>query len=155
MHGGINNRYEVIDKFRASRGSVIFLSSEIGSEGLDLQFCKVLFNYDLPWNPMRIEQRIGRIDRFGQVSDTVTILNFLHKNTIDERIYERLYMRLNLIKNTLGEFEAVLGDETRTVLGGATIIAPQGVPHQITNTGATPARVMGIFPTVDVTRQLL
>jgi len=113
MHGGIDNRHEVIDKFRASRGSVIFLSSEIGSEGLDLQFCKVLFNYDLPWNPMRIEQRIGRIDRFGQVSKTVTIVNFLHKNTIDERIYERLYMRLNLIKNTLGEFEAVLGDEIR------------------------------------------
>ena len=113
IHGGVVERNSVLQNFRNSENPSILLSSEVGSEGLDLQFCRVLFNYDLPWNPMRIEQRIGRIDRFGQKSDTVTIINFLHEGSIDQRIYERLFRRLNLISDTLGEFEAVLGEEIR------------------------------------------
>ena len=73
------------------------LSSEIGSEGLDLQFCKTLINYDLPWNPMKVEQRIGRVDRFGQESDYVTIRNFVHENTIDDRIWERLTVDFSFV----------------------------------------------------------
>ena len=55
----------------------VLLSTEVGCEGLDFQFCDLLINYDLPWNPMRIEQRIGRIDRYGQQSETVVIVNFV------------------------------------------------------------------------------
>ena len=113
IHGSVDERDEVLDAFRIVDPPAILLSSEIASEGLDLQFCRILVNYDLPWNPMRVEQRIGRIDRFGQQSDSVTIVNFLHEDTIDQRIYERLFLRLDLIKNALGEFEAVLGEEIR------------------------------------------
>ena len=67
----------------------VLLSSEVGCEGLDFQFCDLLVNYDLPWNPMRIEQRIGRIDRYGQKSETVAIVNFVTPGTVDADIYER------------------------------------------------------------------
>ena len=68
-------------EFRERTDVDILLSSEVGSEGLDLQFCRVLMNYDLPWNPMKVEQRIGRVDRFGQQSPFVEIRNFLHANS--------------------------------------------------------------------------
>ena len=58
-------RYDIINQFKEGKFDIL-LSSEVGSEGLDMQFCNVIFNYDLPWNPMRVEQRIGRIDRIGQ-----------------------------------------------------------------------------------------
>ena len=67
----------------------VLLSSEVGCEGLDFQFCDFLINYDLPWNPMRIEQRIGRIDRYGQKSETVAIVNFVTPGTVDADIYDR------------------------------------------------------------------
>ena len=60
---------EVIDEFRVSTLLRVLVSTEVASEGVDLQFCRVLLNYDLPWNPTRIEQRIGRIDRLGQTSE--------------------------------------------------------------------------------------
>ena len=63
---------------RLLSGPSILLSSEVGSEGIDLQFAWVLVNYDLPWNPMRVEQRIGRLDRLGQESPEVAIWNLLH-----------------------------------------------------------------------------
>src|SRR4029079_6144392 len=84
---------------------------EVGSEGIDLQFCRTIINYDLPWNPMRIEQRIGRVDRLGQASDAVTVINLLHRGTIDDEIYRRLYERLGICEQALGGFEAVLGEE--------------------------------------------
>ena len=89
IHGNTDDRNETLQKFENAEGKAILLSSEVGSEGLDLQFCKILINYDLPWNPMRVEQRIGRIDRVGQSSDYVSILNFINNNTIDQRIWER------------------------------------------------------------------
>lgn len=87
----------------------ILLFTEVGSEGLDYQFCNLMVNYDLPWNPMRIEQRIGRIDRRGQVSDVVNIYNMITKGTVDADIYERCLMRIGVFERSIGECEAILG----------------------------------------------
>lgn len=112
LHGSIReDRDAVLQRFERTSGETVLLSSEVGSEGIDLQFARSLVNYDLPWNPMRIEQRIGRIDRLGQESESVSVLSLLHEGTIDARIYSRLYQRLDLVRYALGDFEAVLGDE--------------------------------------------
>ena len=104
---------EVIKRFREPSGPSVLLSSEVGGEGVDLQFSRVVVNYDLPWNPMRLEQRIGRIDRLGQNAEKVVIWNVLYEDTIDARIYQRLYDKLDLCRTALGDFEAILGDEIR------------------------------------------
>jgi ATP-dependent helicase HepA len=93
----------------------ILLSSEVGCEGLDYQFCDRLVNYDIPWNPMRIEQRIGRIDRYGQRSDKVLIYNFVTPGTVEERIYFRCFDRLGIFSDTLGDLEEVLGEVMTTL----------------------------------------
>ncbi len=111
--GGDDEMQAVLDSFQTPEGPSLLLSSEVGSEGIDLQFAWVLVNYDLPWNPMRVEQRIGRLDRLGQESEKVAIWNLLHENTIDDRIYERLFVRLGVFERTLGGLEAVLGQPIR------------------------------------------
>lgn len=88
----------------------ILLSSEVGSEGLDFQFCDALVNYDIPWNPMRIEQRIGRIDRYGQRSETVVIYNLVTPGTVDFDIYDRCLLRIGIFERTIGASEAILGE---------------------------------------------
>lgn len=107
-------RARLRDRFRLPRTHPdaidVLLSSEVGCEGLDYEFCDRLVNYDLPWNPMRIEQRIGRIDRFGQRSDKVLIYNFITPGTVEERIYHRCFERLGLFRDTIGDLEEVLGD---------------------------------------------
>ena len=114
MHGGITDPKErILARFRNEPQIRVLLSSEIGSEGIDLEFCRVLINYDLPWNPMRVEQRIGRLDRLGQGAARILIWNLLYAGTIDARIYMRLYEKLDLCRRALGDFEAVLGDEIR------------------------------------------
>lgn len=112
LHGGIDRtKQEVIDQFREDPKVRVLLASEVASEGVDLQFSKTLINYDLPWNPMKIEQRIGRIDRIGQQAEKIDILNFGCANTIDERIYERLLKRLRIFERALGGMEAILGEK--------------------------------------------
>jgi len=111
MHGGTTGRTGLIATFASSPDIRVLLSSEVGSEGVDLQFSRVIVNYDLPWNPMRVEQRIGRVDRMGQEADTVSVLNLMHRDTIDDIIYDRLYDRLRLCERALGGFEALLGRE--------------------------------------------
>jgi ATP-dependent helicase HepA len=91
----------------------VLLSSEVGCEGLDFQFCDFLINYDLPWNPMRIEQRIGRIDRYGQKSETVAIINFVTPGTVDADIYERCLWRIGVFQHAVGGNEEILGEITR------------------------------------------
>ena len=113
MGGMTVPKHETIEKFKSRRGSCVLLASEVASEGVDLQFARVLVNYDLPWNPMKVEQRIGRIDRIGQKSAKITIWNMLYADTIDERIYSRLYQRLGIFERALGGLEAILGDEIR------------------------------------------
>ncbi len=87
----------------------ILLFTEVGSEGLDYQFCDTMINYDLPWNPMRIEQRIGRIDRRGQKSEAVNIYNIITADTIDAEIYNRCLLRIGVFERSIGECEEVLG----------------------------------------------
>ena len=93
----------------------VLLSSEIGCEGLDYQFCDCLVNYDLQWNPMRIEQRIGRIDRYGQKSETVAIYNLITPGTVDADIYERCLVRIGVFRRALGGSEEILGEITREI----------------------------------------
>ncbi len=108
IHGEINNRHEILDKFKNDPKSHILLSSEVGSEGLDMQFCNSMVNYDLPWNPMVVEQRIGRIDRFGQQSPVVNIYNLVVAGSIQEDIYTRLLDRIGIFRDTIGDLEAIL-----------------------------------------------
>ena len=91
----------------------MLLSSEVGCEGLDYQFCDCLVNYDLPWNPMRIEQRIGRIDRYGQQSETVAIYNLITPGTVDAEIYERCLLRIGIFHQAIGGSEEILGKITQ------------------------------------------
>ena len=116
LHGGIKgDRKETVDRFADSPGGTILLTSEVGGEGLDLQFCRILFNWDLPWNPMKVEQRIGRIDRIGQQAESIEIINLIATDTIEEQVYDRLYVRLGIIREALGDFEPILGDMMRDI----------------------------------------
>lgn len=114
LHGSVKRpRAEILARFEKVSDIHVLLSSEVGSEGVDLQFSSIVVNYDLPWNPMRLEQRIGRVDRLGQTKDKVTVLNLIYDDTIDKRIYERLFERLEIGRRALGEMEAVLGEPIR------------------------------------------
>ena len=115
LMGGTPNKTNVLKIFKSITGPQVLLSSEVASEGIDLQFSRVLINYDLPWNPMRVEQRIGRIDRLGQKASSIKIWNLFYKDTIDSRIYSRLFDRLDIFKNALGDIEEVLGNEIQNL----------------------------------------
>lgn len=87
----------------------IMIATEAAAEGVNLQFCSLLVNYDLPWNPQRIEQRIGRCHRYGQKHDVV-VINFVNrKNAADERVYQLLDQKFNLFKGVFGASDEVLG----------------------------------------------
>ena len=108
IHGLVENRVDILDEFKNNPNAHILLSSEVGSEGLDMQFCNSMINFDLPWNPMVVEQRIGRIDRFGQKSPTVNIYNIIVADSIQENIYIRLLERIGIFRETIGDMEAIL-----------------------------------------------
>ena len=112
IHGEVKDRFAEVEKFRTDPNIHILLSSEVGSEGLDMQFCDALVNYDLPWNPMKVEQRIGRIDRFGQLSPVVNIYNLITADSIQEIVYDRLLTRIGVFRETIGDLEAILEDES-------------------------------------------
>ena len=95
-------------RFREGRGPQVLISTEAGGEGRNFQFCHVLINYDLPWNPMRIEQRIGRLDRIGQ-KHPVTIINFAISGTIEERVLEVVSERIRVFEETIGGLDPILG----------------------------------------------
>jgi len=108
-------RTKLVDTFKEKKDMEVLLSSKVGSEGLDFQFCDTLFNYDLPWNPMEVEQRIGRLDRIGQESPTIRIFNFWIEGTIEERILGRLYERIKIFEKSIGELESILGKEVSNI----------------------------------------
>jgi superfamily II DNA or RNA helicase len=113
MGGMKSNKQEFIQDFKDDGKLRLLLASEVASEGVDLQFCRVVINYDLPWNPMKVEQRIGRIDRIGQQSEKITIWNLFYEDTIDARIYDRLFLRLGIFEKALGGLEMIIGDEIK------------------------------------------
>ncbi len=85
------------------------VSTESGAEGRNLQFCHQLINYDLPWNPMRVEQRIGRLHRLGQVND-VTIFNLSCNETIEAHIIDLLARKIRMFELVIGELDLILGN---------------------------------------------
>lgn len=109
MHGKTPpaERERIMKDFRAGAFDLL-LVSEVGSEGLDFEFCNVLVNYDLPWNPMRVEQRIGRLDRFGQQHEKIFIFNMQVPGTIETDIFQRLYTRIGVFRDSIGELEPIL-----------------------------------------------
>jgi hypothetical protein len=112
LMGGMD-KPSALAKFKAPDGPRLLLASEVASEGIDLQFSALLVNYDLPWNPMRIEQRIGRIDRIGQKAERIVILNLFLGGSLDERVYVRLFERLRIFERALGSIEGILGEMIR------------------------------------------
>jgi SNF2 family DNA or RNA helicase len=98
---------EAIDTFRESVN--VMLASETGGEGRNLQFANTIVNYDLPWNPMKIEQRIGRLHRIGQTQD-VFIFNFCLANSIEAYILKILHDKINMFELVVGEIETILGN---------------------------------------------
>jgi ERCC4-related helicase len=102
-----DKRAAIIDYFREE--AEIMIATEAAAEGVNLQFCSMLVNYDLPWNPQRIEQRIGRCHRYGQKYDVV-VVNFLNKkNAADQRVYELLKNKFSLFSGVFGTSDEVLG----------------------------------------------
>ncbi|MDD4614578.1 MAG: helicase-related protein [Caldisericia bacterium] len=121
MHGGTKDeeRFSYSQRFKKPKQNPdafdIMLFSEIGCEGLDFQFCNTMINYDIPWNPMRIEQRIGRIDRRGQKSDKVAIYNFITPDTVDSVIYERCLSRINIFEKSVGDCDQIIAETFKEI----------------------------------------
>jgi len=104
---GADRRAAVVDYFRDE--AIIMIATEAAAEGINLQFCSLVVNYDLPWNPQRIEQRIGRCHRYGQKCDVV-VVNFVNKaNAADVRVYELLAEKFKLFDGVFGASDEVLG----------------------------------------------
>ncbi|MEU7887782.1 helicase-related protein [Microbispora bryophytorum] len=117
MHGGVSRetRRQIMADFRAG-GYDFVLANRVASEGLDFEFCSAVINYDLPWNPMEIEQRIGRIDRIGQKEETILVVNFINEETIDERILARLLDRIEIFESSIGALEPIISAQAPRVL---------------------------------------
>ncbi|WP_245183500.1 DEAD/DEAH box helicase [Lentibacillus salicampi] len=109
FHGGLRRKEkeEQVTYFRDEAD--VLVSTEIGGEGRNLQFCNGMINYDLPWNPMAIEQRIGRIHRIGQERD-VFVYNLVAEHTIEYYILDLLDRKINMFELVVGEVDAILGD---------------------------------------------
>lgn len=102
-----NKRQALVDYFRNTAD--IMIATEAASEGINLQFCSLIINFDLPWNPQRVEQRIGRCHRYGQKNDVV-VCNFINvKNEADVRVYQLLYEKFHLFDGIFGSSDEVLG----------------------------------------------
>ena len=139
VHGDIDDdeRQALRARFRLGRADPhaldVLLSTEVGAEGLDYEFCNQLVNYDIPWNPMRVEQRIGRIDRFGQTSPKVLIFNFVTPGTVEERVFMRCYERLGIFRDTVGDLEEVLGETVQALnrLAADSRLSPEQVAERV------------------------
>lgn len=114
----INGRMNIHEKIEAKRkfqkDAQFLISTDAGGEGINLQFCRVMINYDLPWNPMRLEQRIGRIDRIGQEHD-VKIVNFQIADTVENRVRDVIETKLETVKKEFNDGEDKLADILSTL----------------------------------------
>lgn len=128
----MNERDRLLREFADSTSRVL-LCSEVAAEGVDLQFCRIIVNYDLPWNPMRVEQRIGRIDRIGQKAGNITIINFNVLGTIDSSVFTHLHSKIHVFTQTIGDLEGIIGPHinklTRRLLTDT--LTPQQMADQI------------------------
>jgi SNF2 family DNA or RNA helicase len=108
FHGSLTAKEKdaAVESFRGKKR--ILISTEAGGEGRNLQFCNTVVNYDLPWNPMRIEQRIGRIHRLGQMRD-IRIHNFTARDTVEDYVLAILHRKINMFEMVIGEMDMVLG----------------------------------------------
>ncbi|MDP9223366.1 MAG: SWF/SNF helicase family protein, partial [Actinomycetota bacterium] len=117
-----NGRWHHVSKeditTRLAKGELrVLLCSDAASEGLNLQAASALINYDLPWNPARVEQRIGRIDRIGQAANDLRIVNLVLADSVDERVYQVLGNRCDLFQSYVGAMQPVLSVARRMLLG--------------------------------------
>lgn len=116
LTGATTDRFERarrVQRVRDDPSCRVLLATEVGCEGIDLQFAGNLVNYDLPWNPMTVEQRIGRLDRIGQRAPQIRIFNLVVEGTIEERILKRLYQRLRLFEESIGALEVIIGERVQ------------------------------------------
>jgi hypothetical protein len=95
--------------FKESKGPSILVCSEVASEGLDFQFCSYIVNYDMPWNPAKLEQRVGRIDRIGQEAKEITVVNLVNTYTIEDYVMSKLFERIKTFESALGPLGQLLG----------------------------------------------
>lgn len=118
IQGGMKReeKSEILDNFKNKKNISMLLSSEVGSEGIDLQFCRFIINYDLPWNPMKVEQRIGRLDRLNQKHQAISIVNYSIQDTIEQYILEKLYDRIKIFENSIGDIEEIFGEKTEELI---------------------------------------
>ena len=108
------SRTDAILQFRR-READIFLCTDSAAEGLNFQFCGAVINYDMPWNPMRVEQRIGRIDRLGQEFDQIQILNLHYEDTVETDVYQALRERIDLFESVVGKLQPILSRLQTTI----------------------------------------
>jgi len=107
--GPLEDKIEAAERFWDENGAKFLISTSAGGEGINLQCARVLFNYDLPWNPMAVEQRIGRIHRFGQ-KDVAQVYNLVAKDTVEERIYGLLTEKLQAVARAIGKVDRETGE---------------------------------------------
>jgi len=107
--GPLEDKIEAAERFWDDNGAKFLVSTSAGGEGINLQCARVLFNYDLPWNPMAVEQRIGRIHRFGQ-KDVAQVYNLVAKDTVEERIYSLLTDKLEAVARAIGKMDRETGE---------------------------------------------
>ncbi len=107
FHGGLSahERSRALGEFR--RGAQVLIATDAGGQGLNLQFCHRLINYDLPWNPMRVEQRIGRVHRLGQ-EHPVEIFNLYARETVEEHVLHLLHRKIDLFRRVVGELDVII-----------------------------------------------
>ena len=101
-------------RFREGEADIL-LCTDAAAEGLNFQFCGALINYDMPWNPMRVEQRIGRIDRLGQRHDTIRIVNLHYEGTVETDVYRALRSRIGLFESVVGRLQPILARLPRAI----------------------------------------
>jgi superfamily II DNA/RNA helicase len=109
--GPLEDKIAACESFWEEDGTQFLISTTAGGEGINLQVARILFNYDLPWNPMAVEQRIGRIHRYGQ-TETAQVYSLVAEDTIEEKVYDILERKLWEIANTIGKIDTQTGEVT-------------------------------------------
>ena len=134
------DREQVKRRFRDGEADLL-LCTDAASEGLNFQFCGALVNYDMPWNPMRVEQRIGRIDRVGQRHASIRVVNLHYEGTVETAVYRALRRRIGLFEQVVGRLQPILAEMPRAigdaVLAGREVADLQNVADRIEQRAST------------------